>query len=362
MIAPVTPSLKKSVRRLLAVRWEKSMKRAVVLSALFPVLVLAQASDTDAVLGQQLADKSVEIRRQITNPSGPAEPFKIIGNLYFVGVQNGDAYLLTSPQGHILFGAGYPDTGEGIEKNIIAMGFKMSDVKVILINHGHLDQGGSAQYLKEKTGAQVMAGFAEIPFLEHGGTLPAGTAIPNLPPAPQAQQPNNPGTPGPAPTGPGGQRFPPVKVERGLFDGDVVKVGSSTVTAYFVPGHSPSSTSFVFNVRDGNREYKAIQFCCWEYPEDIGRAAYVNEASVRRALQNLRKIGPIDIYMELGRYAWGGVVNQPGNLTFAERIENVKKNPMLMVNRDVFRQWTAAREVEFDRKLAKLKGTSPIYK
>ena len=51
-----------------------------------------------------------------------------------------------------------------------------------------------------------------------------------------------------------------------------------------------------------------------------------------------------------------------GNLTFAERIENVKKNPMLMVNRDVFRQWTAAREVEFDRKLAKLKGTSPIYK
>ena len=98
------------------------MKRAVVLSALFPVLVLAQASDTDAVLGQQLADKSVEIRRQITNPSGPAEPFKIIGNLYFVGVQNGDAYLLTSPQGHILFGAGYPDTGEGIERNIIAMG------------------------------------------------------------------------------------------------------------------------------------------------------------------------------------------------------------------------------------------------
>lgn len=341
------------------------MKPAVIFAALFPVLVLAQTPDKDAVLGQQLADKSVEIRRQITNPSGPAEPFKIIGNLYFVGVQNGDGYLLTSPQGHILFGGGYPDTGEGIEKNIISMGFKMSDVKVILINHGHLDQGGSAQYLKERSGAQVMAGFAEIPFLEHGGTMPAGTQVPNLPPAPQARQPNNPGAPGaggPAPAAPGGQRFPAVKVDRALYDGDVVKVGSSTVSAYFVPGHSPSSTTFVFNVRDGNREYKAIQFCCWEYPEDISRLAYLNEAGARRALETLRKIGPIDIYLELGRYAWGGVVNQPGNLTFAERIDNIRKNPMLMVNRDVFRQWTAAREVELDRKLAKVKETTEISK
>jgi metallo-beta-lactamase class B len=52
-----------------------------------------------------------------------AEPFKIMANLYFVGVANGESYLLTSPQGHILFGASFDDTTDQIEKNNQAMGF-----------------------------------------------------------------------------------------------------------------------------------------------------------------------------------------------------------------------------------------------
>jgi len=153
-----------------------------------------------------------------------------------------------------------------------------------------------------------------------------------------------------------------VKVDRALYDGDVIKVGNLSVTAYLIPGHSASSTTFVYTVRDGNKDYRTIQFCCWEYPEDISRSQFINEASVRHTFETLRKIMPIDIYLELGRYAWGGIVTQPGDLTIDQRTENVKKNPMLLVNRDTFRQWTAAREVEFEEKLAKLKGVSPIYK
>src|SRR5262245_53837596 len=67
-------------------------------------------SPQDAEAGKKLAAKSLEIRAQIKKVDGPAEPFKIIGNLYFVGPENGDCYLLTSPQGHILFGAGFPDS------------------------------------------------------------------------------------------------------------------------------------------------------------------------------------------------------------------------------------------------------------
>src|SRR6266568_3167035 len=63
-----------------------------------------------ARLGKELALKSQEIRKGITNLSAPADPFKIIGNLYFVGDANGEVFLLTGPQGHIMMGAGDVDS------------------------------------------------------------------------------------------------------------------------------------------------------------------------------------------------------------------------------------------------------------
>src|SRR5437016_10975898 len=71
-----------------------------------------------ARIGKELAARSLEIRRQITNLAGPAEPFKIIGNLYFVGNANGEVFLLTSPQGHIMLGTGSADSTEAVQKNI----------------------------------------------------------------------------------------------------------------------------------------------------------------------------------------------------------------------------------------------------
>jgi metallo-beta-lactamase class B len=322
---------------------------AVLTQAQAPISPKAPFTVKDAEIGKQLAAKSLELRAQIKNPGGPAEPFKMIGNLYFVGEQNGEVYILTSPQGHIMFGAGYLQGAEGVEQNIAKMGLKLTDIKAILINHNHADQTGAASYFKQKTGAQLMAGFGEVPFIQNGGQLPTP------PPRGQTQ-------PGPPIPGGGGGGYPPVRVDRALFDGDVIRVGPLTVTAYLIPGHSPASTTFVYTVRDGNRDYRTVQFCCWEYPEDISRSTYINEAAVRHTFETFRKIMPIDIYLELGRYAWGGLVAQPGNLTIDERTEKLKADPRLFVNRDVFTQWSAGREVEFEEKLAKLKAVSPIYK
>ena len=61
-----------------------------------------------AELGKELTAKAAELQKQITSQdqwSEPAQPFKIMGNLYFVGPRYGEAFLLTSPQGHILIGA-----------------------------------------------------------------------------------------------------------------------------------------------------------------------------------------------------------------------------------------------------------------
>jgi hypothetical protein len=288
--------------------------------------------------GKEIAAKSVEIRAQIKNMRDPAEPMKIMGNLYFVGVANGEVYLLTSPQGHIMFGAAFPETTRQVEKNIAAMGFKVSDIKVILLNHNHGDQSGAAAYFKEKSGAQVMAGFAEIPLLEHGGVLPSPTVA----------------------GGPGG--YPPVKVDRALFDGDVIRVGPLTVTAYFAPGHSPSPTSFLYTVRESAKDYRVFEFCCWENPDDLNKNVYITEASVRHNLELFRKVLPVDIYLETGAYGWSGTLNQPTG-TIQERMAKLKIDHMLFANRDIFRDWSAWREVEFEENLTKLKasGANPVY-
>jgi metallo-beta-lactamase class B len=292
-----------------------------------------------AELGKELAAKSLEVRKQITNGTGPAEPFKIAGNLYFVGNANGEVFLLTSPQGHIMMGAGSVTSTEAVQKNIESMGFKMSDIKAILLNHNHGDQSGGAAYMKEKTGAKLMAGFGEVPFIEHGMFNPP--AIPAPPPGPDSKGGGRGGPP----------RYPAAKVDRALFDGDVVKVGPLSVTTYLIPGHSPSSTTFAYTVRDGGRDYKVVEFCCWEYPDDLSTNGYITEASVRHTFETFRKLYPVDIYLELGAYAWGGTLNQPSG-TITERMAKLKTDNKLFVNREIFNQFSAAREVEFEEKLA----------
>jgi hypothetical protein len=302
----------------------------------------------DAEKGKKMNEESLRIRAQIKNMRDPAEPFKIMGNLYFVGVANGEVYLLTSPKGHIIFGAAFPDTVDQIQKNVEAMGFKMTDIKAILLNHNHQDQSGGAMEIKKRSGgvAQIMAGFAEVPFLENGGALPPGTQVPNMPVGP----------PG------GGGRYPPIHVDRSLFDGDVIKVGPLTVTAYLAPGHSPSSTSWSYYIKEGGKNYHVAEFCCWEYPDDITRNQYITEAGVRHNLELFRKLLPVDIYLETGAYGWSGTLSQNSG-TIQERMAKLKQDHMLFANPEIYKTWSAAREVEFEEKIAKLKAAgNPLYK
>lgn len=312
----------------------KTLRCAALMLAAISAPLIGQTRTTafsaaDAEAGKKLAAKSLELRAQIKKVDGPAEPFKIMGNLYFVGPENGDCYLLTSPQGHILFGAGFPASADIVMKNIESLGFKMTDIKVIVLNHSHIDSSGAVQEMKKRTGAQVMAGFAEVSYIERGI---------------HAQNPFA------EPGGRGGPRYPGVHVDRALFDGDVIQVGPLKATVYLAPGHAPSPASFVYTVRDGGKSYRVIEFCCWEYPEDLSRNGFINEAATRHTIETWRKLQPIDIYLENGAYGWGGTVLQPSG-TFQERIAKLKADNKLFINRDYFRQISAAREAEFEEKL-----------
>ena len=322
-------------------------------AALYSQAPKSPFTSADAARGLKTAELSLEVRKQIGTFAAPAEPFKIMGNLYFVGMANGESYLLTSPQGHILFGAGFESTEKDVEKNIEKLGFKLRDVKAILLNHYHGDQSGGTAYLQSKTdGAQVMAGFAEIPYMERPGGAPNGVTPPAPPSAPAGAQapPQSPFAAYASPQFQGIQDYPPFKVDRALFDGDVLKVGPLTVTAYLAPGHSPSSTSWSYTVRDGGKEYRVLEFCCWEFPEDYTRSPYITEANVRHTFDTLRRLAPIDIYLETGSYGWSGILSQPSG-TWAERMATLKTDTHYWVNRDIFSGLTAARMADFEQRI-----------
>jgi metallo-beta-lactamase class B len=266
----------------------------------------------DVELWKQLQTRARDAQRQNRN-IGAGEPFKVLGNLYSVGVPIGNSFLLTSPEGHILLNTGFAESAEGLKKNIETLGFKITDVKILVPTHWHNDGGGGTAYLKKATGALVYAGVADIPLLEHGGE--------------------------------GNQKIPPVKVDRAIFSGDIIKLGPLSVQAYSIPGHTAGSTSFSFTVREGDRDYRVFQYCCGQnIPDNVASDPNYSEAAMRHTFEVFRKALPVDVYLTGPSNGW----------MLAEHLSKAKAGDKLaFVDRSTFPAFAAALEVEFEEKLLK---------
>ena len=199
-------------------------KLAIALVALIPL--------TGAAHAQSLKDLLATL---LVKWNEPTEPFKMIGNVYYVGTNGLSSYLITSPQGHILVDTVMPDATSQIKGNIEKLGFKVTDIKYVLNTHAHIDHTGGLAELKQASGAQMVAGEADKPLLE-GGYYPGAREVKEL-------------------------DFPPVKVDRTVREGDTVTIGNVTLTARETPGHSPGCTSWMFNVKDGDATRSVLIFC-----------------------------------------------------------------------------------------------------
>src|SRR5690349_9756590 len=103
------------------------------------------------------------------NRSIPDEPFRVAGNLYYVGATGVTSFLITGPEGHILIDGGYPESAPLIEQSIARLGFKVRDVKVLLNTHAHSDHTGGLRELQQATGAQLWVSEGDADIMAHGG-------------------------------------------------------------------------------------------------------------------------------------------------------------------------------------------------
>jgi metallo-beta-lactamase class B len=150
--------------------------------------------------------------------SQPTKPFKITDNIYYVGTRGLASYLLVSDGQAILLDGTLAKNAGPIEDNIKALGFKLQDVKIILNSHAHYDHAAGIAQLKRDTGATFMAMEQDTPALESG--TPEGD------------------------TNYGVVRFPAVKVDKVLHDGDIVALGKLRMTATLTPGHTKGCTTW----------------------------------------------------------------------------------------------------------------------
>jgi metallo-beta-lactamase class B len=186
------------------------------------VAIIAQDAAAQTILERQQA----MFRRNV----GSAEeqraqfpPHKIAGNLYYVGSQSLAAFLVATPEGHILINTNWEDGVPNLRASVEDLDFDFEDIEIILGSHAHGDHMEGDALVKELTGASVMVMAEDVPGLER--------------------------------IRPGGKPHP---IDRVLEDGEAVTLGGSTLIAHLTPGHTPGCTTWTMTVEEDGETYDVV--------------------------------------------------------------------------------------------------------
>ena len=214
----------------------------------------------------------------------PAQPFRIAGNLYYVGASDVAAFLITGPQGHVVLDAGYPTTARMILASIAKLGFDIQDVEVLINSEPHPDHAGGFAVLQQASGAELWASEASADVIASGGDdrdviLPLRALF-----------------------WMGMVGYPPARVDHRFADGDTIRVGPIALRAHVTGGHSRGCTSWSFRVREGDRMLDVVSACdlgilaTAQYPEQ--------KADLERSFRVLRSL-PVDVWVTCHARQWG---------------------------------------------------------
>jgi len=165
--------------------------------------------------------------------SQPYEPFRIVGNLYYVGTYDLASYFIVTDKGNILINTGLADSYPKIKANIEKLGFRYKDIKILTLTQAHFDHMGAMADIKRDTGAKLYVDKAELAELKSGGKSDYEL-------------------------GKYGVTFKPLTPDYLLKNNDKIKLGNTTLTLLHHPGHTKGSCSFILETKDKDRAYKVL--------------------------------------------------------------------------------------------------------
>jgi len=168
-------------------------------------------------------------------PNDPVTPFQIIGNIYYVGMANYSAYLISTPEGLILLDTMLESTLPVLQENIRKLGFKVEDIKILLQAHAHVDHVGGLVDMKQLTGAKVYVMAEDADVLADGGVSDF--------------------------RGDGRQLWKPVQADVILQDGDQITLGGTTMAAHLTAGHTKGCTTWSTQTEEGGQIYNVVFVC-----------------------------------------------------------------------------------------------------
>jgi acetyl esterase/lipase len=250
------------------------------------------------------------------------EPFpahKIMGNVYYVGSKDLATYLITTPEGHILINSGFDRTVPLIQRSVESLGFKMTDVKILLASHAHSDHVAGHARLQKLTGAKVYVMRGDDQVIASGGKGQYRYTT---------------------------DRWDPCKVDRVLHDRDEVKLGGVTLVARLTPGHTRGCTTWTWKVEDAGKKYDVVVIGS---PNVNPRYELVNNRDYpeiaddfTRTFEVLKSL-PCDIFLG----AHGGYY---GMIERHALLEKGQANAF--VNQEGYKQYVALKERAFRKALA----------
>jgi len=162
------------------------------------------------------------------------EPFRVAGNVYYVGTNSMALFLVTSPSGHVLIDSGFEDNVPRLKKNVESLGFRFADIKILLSSHAHIDHVQGHALVRKMTGARVLASAEDADVIRTGGQheWAYGTSY----------------------------AWPPCPVDGIVKDGDRVELGTTTLVAHLTPGHTRGATTWTTTVEDGGKRLSVVFF------------------------------------------------------------------------------------------------------
>jgi metallo-beta-lactamase class B len=201
-----------------------------------PRLVAQSVPASNAAAKAASDAENAALRKEWDSWNGPFKPFRIIGNIYYVGRSGISSFLITTPEGHILIDTGFESTVPLIRESVTQLGFKFSDIKMILNSHAHFDHVGGDALMKKLTGAKIMMSEADAAVLASGGTNDFTPYSDEM------------------------KGFPPAVADRLLRDGDKVTLGGVVLVCHLTPGHTKGCTTWTMDLTEDGKVRHVLFF------------------------------------------------------------------------------------------------------